>query len=126
VKCLLDTHAFLWMAGDPARLSAPAREACASGELWLSVASIWEIAIKVQIGRLKISYPIRTFIARQLTSGQISVLPIHTRHIFRLSELPLYHRDPFDRLLAAQSLEEELPLISRDPVFPRYEVQLLW
>ena len=126
MKYLLDTHAFLWAASDPSRLSARAAEACETGALWLSVASIWEIAIKVQIGRLEIRHPVREFVRKHLRAGQISVLPIHARHSFRVAELPLHHRDPFDRMLAAQSLEEGLALVSRDPLFRAYEIEQVW
>jgi PIN domain nuclease of toxin-antitoxin system len=126
VKYLLDTHVFLWAASDPARLSERARAACESGELLLSVASIWEIMIKVQIGRLELPGTPREFLSRQLRAGQISVLPVHARHAFRAGELPQHHRDPFDRMLAAQSLEEELPLITRDPLFSPYGVGVVW
>jgi PIN domain nuclease of toxin-antitoxin system len=126
VKYLLDTHTFLWAASDPSRLSARATELCETGDLLLSVASVWEIAIKVQIGKLRIPGPVREFICRQLRAGQIAALPIHARHTFRLAELPLHHRDPFDRMLAAQSLEEDLPLISCDPLFAPYQVERVW
>ena len=126
MKYLLDTHTFLWMALDPSKLSADATEACERGELLLSVASVWEIAIKVQIGRLPIPDTVRNFITKHLRVGQISVLPIHTRHAFRLGELPVHHRDPFDRMLAAQSMEEGAPLISRDPIFRVYGVERVW
>jgi PIN domain nuclease of toxin-antitoxin system len=126
MKYLLDTHAFLWAAFEPAKLSKRAAEACKTGELWLSVASVWEIVIKVQIGRLTIPEPVRDFVGRQLKSGQIAVLPIHARHAYRAGDLPMYHRDPFDRMLAAQSLEEGLPLISRDPLFAPYAVERIW
>lgn len=126
MRYLLDTHAFLWAASDPSRLSPIAREACEAGDLWLSVVSIWEIALKVQIGRLQLPGPLREFITRQLRVGQITVLPIHAHHVFRLATLPLHHRDPFDRMLVAQSLEEGVPLISRDPELAPYDVQRIW
>ncbi|MDQ6662306.1 MAG: type II toxin-antitoxin system VapC family toxin [Chloroflexota bacterium] len=123
---LIDTHVFLWAASDPAHLSPAAAEACQVGQLWLSVASIWEIAIKVQIGRLQIPAALQDFIGRHLRIGQISVLPIHARHAFRQGELPLHHRDPFDRILIAQSLEESLPLISCDPLLDSYPIERVW
>ncbi len=126
MKYLLDTHTFLWMASDPSKLSANATKACENGELWMSVASVWEIAVKVQIGRLQIPDALRNFVTKHLKIGQIRVLPIHTRHAFRVGELPLHHRDPFDRMLAAQSIEEGMPLISRDPIFQAYGVERVW
>lgn len=126
MKALLDTHAFLWAASDPLKLSRAAREACESADLLLSVASIWEIVIKTQIGRLKLGENPRAFIMRQLAAGQISVLPISANHALRVNELLLSHRDPFDRMLAAQSLEENIPLISRDLLFKVYRVETIW
>ena len=126
MKYLIDTHVFLWVASDPARLSVSAAAACQSCQLWLSVASIWEIAIKVQIGRLQIPAGLQEFVSKHLRIGQISILPIHARHAFRLAELPLHHRDPFDRMLVSQSLEEGLPLISRDPLLDAYAIERVW
>jgi len=120
VRYILDTHAFLWAAFQPEKLSQRAAQACQTGELLLSAASIWEIGIKVQIGRLALPSPVRDFVSRELQRGQIAILPVHARHAYRAAELPLYHRDPFDRMLAAQSLEEGLPLISRDPLLGNY------
>src|SRR5580700_2981044 len=102
MKYLLDTHTFLWAAFEPAELSRNAAEACETGELWLSAASVWEIAIKAQIGRLPVREPVRDFVSRQLRAGRIAVLPIHVSHACRAGELPLHHRAPFDRMLAAQ------------------------
>jgi PIN domain nuclease of toxin-antitoxin system len=82
--------------------------------------------IKNQIARLDLGAPPRAFIARQVEAGHISVLAISAKHALRVSELPLSHRDPFDRMLAAQSLEESLPLISRDPLFKLYQVNTIW
>lgn len=126
MKYLLDTHAFLWAASDPSRLSASATQACQTGQLWLSVASLWEIAIKVQIGRLAIPTSLREFVNKHIGTGQISVLSIHARHALRQGELPLHHRDPFDRILAAQSLEEGLPLITCDPLLKPYPIERVW
>ena len=126
MTALLDTHAFLWAATDPLKFSFAAKEVCESADLLLSVASIWEIVIKNQIGRLALGENPRTFITRQLEAGQISVLAISANHALRVGGLPLSHRDPFDRMLAAQSLEEDIPIISRDPIFQLYQVKTIW
>lgn len=126
MKVLLDTHAFLWAAAEPSRLSVRATEVCKSEELLLSVVSLWEIALKVQIGKLELPGNPQTYISRQLMIGRISVLPILARHAFRIGELPMNHRDPFDRMLAAQSLEEKIPLVTCDPLFLLYNVETLW
>ena len=126
MRALLDTHAFLWAAIEPEKLSATAHEVCESAELLVSVASVWEIAIKVQIGRLAVPGSVRTFIGDQLRRGDLGVLPISAAHALRAGELPLIHRDPFDRMLIAQSLEEQIPLITRDPVFGPYKANTIW
>lgn len=126
MKALLDTHTFLWAASEPEKLSPAAREVCKSADLFLSVASIWEIVIKAQIGRLTLPGTPRNFISEQLAVGNISVLAISANHALRVGELPLTHRDPFDRMLAAQSIEEEIPLITRDPLFKLYQVNIIW
>ena len=88
-----------------------------SNERFLSVASLWEIAIKVGIGKLPLAQPIDIFIPEQMRRNAIDLLPIAPEHTFRVTTLPQYHRDPFDRLLAAQSLAEGMPLLSGDTAF---------
>jgi PIN domain nuclease of toxin-antitoxin system len=127
-RVLLDTHSFLWFVTADPKLSAPAQRIFASGsnELLLSVACLWEIAIKVSIGRLPIPEPLDTFIPEQLRINRIGLLPIELRHTFEVTRLPLHHRDPFDRMLIAQALAEGLPIVSADPAFDNYSVQRLW
>ncbi len=126
MKALLDTHVFLWAAVEPEKLSEHARDVCESAELLLSVASVWEIAIKVQIGRLVLPQEPRKWILRQVEAGEISVLPIHARHAFRAGELPLTHHDPFDRMLVAQAVEEKLAIVSGDAALSGYPVEIIW
>jgi PIN domain nuclease of toxin-antitoxin system len=128
VKVLLDTHAFLWAITDNPQLSDKARRMFTSSdnELLLSAASVWEILVKVQIGRLPLPKPAGDYLERQLAKNSITVLPIQLRHVLRLERLPLHHRDPFDRLLIAQSLEEELPVLTADPLMKNYSAMLLW
>jgi PIN domain nuclease of toxin-antitoxin system len=126
VKVLLDTHTFLWMAAEPEKLSARAREVCAGESLTLSVASIWEIGIKCQIGRVVLPAAAREYLARQIRVAGISVLPINYRHALAAAALPMRHEDPFDRMLAAQCLEEGLPCVTRDLVFAEYGVEAIW
>jgi PIN domain nuclease of toxin-antitoxin system len=125
---LLDTHVFLWALGAPERLSPKARELYldADAKLLLSVASVWEIAIKASLGKLTLPEPVKTFIPTRLESQRIDLLPIRVGHAVAVSELPFHHRDPFDRLLAAQAMEERLQILSSDPIFLRYAVERVW
>jgi PIN domain nuclease of toxin-antitoxin system len=128
MKVLLDTHAFLWAITEDAQLSVRAREIFTArmSELFLSVASIWEIIIKVQLKKLPLTKPVVPFLREQLANNNIHVLPITLDHVARLEHLPVRHRDPFDRILVAQSLEEGWPLLSADPVLASYPTELIW
>lgn len=128
VRLLLDTHAFLWFITRDPKLSATASQAIASGanEVLLSVASVWEITIKVSRGRLPLPVLLDTFIPEQLRINRISLLPVELRHTFAVGRLPLHHGDPFDRLLIAQAMVEALPITSADEVFARYPVHRIW
>jgi PIN domain nuclease of toxin-antitoxin system len=128
MRLLLDTHAFLWWDSDPARLSAKALAACKdpTNVMILSVASIWEMQIKMQLGKLKLSVQLETTIASQRQANSLEVLPITMAHVLALNELPPRHRDPFDRLLIAQANTEGATLVSNDSIFESYPVRLLW
>jgi PIN domain nuclease of toxin-antitoxin system len=127
MKLLLDTHAFLWFIDDSPRLSAQAKASLESdAELLISTASLWEIAIKNSIGKLTLAQPYETFIPQQLEQNNIEILPINLAHISVVCTLPFHHRDPFDRLLLAQALVEQLPIVSADTVFDMYAVERLW
>lgn len=129
MRFVLDTHAFLWWIRADPRLSPPASRAIAEGvEIRVSVVSIWEIAIKARLGRLHVEEDFGEYFRNQIAANRFRVLPVelaHTSAVHGLIDHP-GHRDPFDRLLAAQSLVEELPLISRDRVFDDYGVERLW
>jgi PIN domain nuclease of toxin-antitoxin system len=127
-RMLLDTHAFLWFAWDDRRLSLRARNLIEDGATQpvVSAASIWEIAIKVGTGKLTLAKPLDQFLSQHLDGYEMEVLSIERSHSLRVAVLPFHHRDPFDRMLAAQSLIESLPLISADGVFDAYGVTRLW
>ncbi|MSP61348.1 MAG: type II toxin-antitoxin system VapC family toxin [Myxococcales bacterium] len=127
MKLLLDTHVWLWMQTKPARLSARARKLIVSPdtEALLSVASLWEIAIKYQIGRLPLPKPPSDFVPERLARQNVGVLPIRPEHAFRVAELPFLHRDPFDRLLIAQAQVEAIAVVTVDPEFRRYDVEVI-
>jgi len=128
LKLLLDTHAFIWFTGDNFRLSPAARTALndPANELWLSDASIWKMAIKVQLGKLDFPQPFETGIFEALQRTQVGVLPIATRHVASVSSLPLLHRDPFDRILVVQTQAESCTLVTHDPLIAPYGVPVLW
>ena len=128
MKALLDTHAFLWWINDDPRLSDAARQLIGNGEsaLFLSAASGWEIAIKMRLGRLEVQGDPEHFIFEQLVLNDITVLPISMNHALRTAILPDHHRDPFDRMLVAQSQIEQLPIVTADPLITRYAVEVIW
>ena len=128
MRLLLDTHAFLWWVADSAELSSRARRAIAArkNECFVSLASCWEMAIKVSIGKLELDGTIERFVPNHLTANGFHELPIDVRHTARVTRLPFHHRDPFDRLLAAQALEEDLAIVSNDPIFRRYGLKRIW
>lgn len=124
---LLDTHTFLWWVSDDPRLSTRARRAITdAGVVLLSVASCWEIAIKVSIGKLMLAQPVDRFLAEHLGVNQFTLLPVELDHAASVATLPFHHRDPFDRLLAAQALYEEIPIVSADPIFRKYKLKRVW
>jgi PIN domain nuclease of toxin-antitoxin system len=128
LRALLDTHSFLWFVTADKKLSTTAEGLISVGEneLLLSVASVWEIAIKVNTGRLPIPEPLDTFIPGQLEKNRIALLPIALAHVVEAARLPLHHRDPFDRLLICQAIVESLPILSADSVFDDYPVRRIW
>lgn len=131
MKLLLDTHSFLWFIGGDNRLSPVARTLIqdANNDVFLSIASLWEMTIKISLNRLKVNTQtgqIFEFILQNMSSNYINLLSITISHVAKVAILEFYHRDPFDRLLAAQSMIEQMPIISRDPAFDAYGVTRLW
>ena len=127
MKAILDTHAFLWALAGDARMSRHAREIFAgSADLSLSIASIWEILITVQSGRLNFPRPAGPYLLSRLAENRIKTLSISIDHLLTIERLPLHHRDPFDRMLIAQSMEENWPIITADPMFKQYPIQVIW
>ena len=123
---LLDTNALLFFLSDDARLSRSALAAIQSDSpVLISVVSLWEIAIKKNIGKLDVSYSI-TEIVKACAQQNFTLLPINSEHLDALSTLPSIHNDPFDRLLIAQAQTEHLVLITKDTIIPKYDVQTIW
>ncbi|MEX0272131.1 type II toxin-antitoxin system VapC family toxin [Leptolyngbyaceae cyanobacterium UHCC 1019] len=128
MKLLLDTQCWLWWFAQPNRLNqeAIAQIADEANELWLSVASIWEISIKVSIGKLPLPEPVDLYVSSRIAQLSMRSLVITAAHTFQIAALPLHHRDPFDRLLITQAQTEKMTLVSADQIFDRYSVSLLW
>jgi PIN domain nuclease of toxin-antitoxin system len=126
MKVLLDTSTFLWGLSSPEKLSLAARNAVASSERFLSVASIWEALIKVRIGKLPLPVPAGNYLTAKMSANGVSVLSIKLEHVLQIEKLQLHHRDPFDRILIAQSLQEGWPIITSDPVFKMYPIRVIW
>ncbi len=128
MKALLDTHVFLWWIDDDPRLSSLARKIISDGnnEIFLSAASGWEIAVKSQLGRLKLPDRPERFIVEQLSINAFESLPIRLSHALRVYALPPIHRDPFDRILVAQSQLEDMPILTADPQIAQYPVEVIW
>lgn len=124
---LLDTHTFLWALSDSIELSPGARDLLADREIetYLSLASVWEIAIKSGLGKLRLPAPLQECINKARATG-LRLAPIELSHALGVERLPLHHRDPFDRLLASQCLSDGFTLVSRDAVFDDYGVRRLW
>jgi PIN domain nuclease of toxin-antitoxin system len=128
MRYLLDTHTLIWfIMGDP-NLPVHLRTLIETleNQRLVSVASLWEIAVKVSLGKLDIGSSFEQFIPGQLNANRIEILPISVTHLQRIAQLPFHHRDPFDRLIIAQSLVEDIPVLSRDRQFDQYEILRLW
>lgn len=124
---LLDTHAFIWFMEGDNSLSKSSRQAIADirNNCFISIASIWEIAIKHSLGNLKLSADF-SLISGFLEDNEIELLPIGFSHLQTLLTLEYHHRDPFDRIIISQALTEKLTIISKDGNFPKYTNELLW
>lgn len=127
MRVLLDTHVWLWAVCTPERLGRKARKLIENGdaELLLSAASAWEIAIKFNLGKLDLPEPPDRFVPTRMQRDGILALPVSIAHGLEVANLPPLHRDPFDRVLVAQCRVERLPLLSADPVFRRYGVEVV-
>ena len=127
MNAILDSHAFLWALAGDARMSRRARDIfTGSADLSLSIASIWEILIKVQLGKLSLPRPAGPYLVSKMADNRIKALPITIDHLLAIERLPMHHRDPFDRMLVAQSMEQDWPIITADRMFKKYPVQVIW
>jgi PIN domain nuclease of toxin-antitoxin system len=128
MKLLLDTHTFLWWDSEPSRLSSRALVLCQdrANTVLLSVVSVWEMQIKSQLGKLKLSVPLAEVVETQRQTNNVEVMSITLAHVLALENLPTPHKDPFDRLLIAQANVEGAMLVSDDPIFEEYPVKVIW
>ena len=126
MKVLIDTHVFLWGLQNEQKLSRRVQTLLPVADLWISVSSLWEIITKVQVGKLALPTPVGDYLSAKLKANGVLILHITFDHVKRLEGLPLHHRDPFHRILIAQSLEEKLPVVTSDPLFARYPVEVIW
>jgi PIN domain nuclease of toxin-antitoxin system len=128
MRILLDTHSFLWFAGGDERLSLDARRVISDvgNEAYLSPASLWEMAIKINIGKLRIPMPLGALVREQVHDNMFEIFGPEISHYDAYVDLPLHHRDPFDRMIIAQAQVEEIPIVGKDQAFDPYDVEMLW
>lgn len=128
MRLLLDTHTFLWFITNDSLLSATAEALIADpgNECVISPASYWEVAIRVNLGKYPLTVPFEQFLSEGIEGNDFSILPVEIRHAAVLSQLPMHHKDPFDRLIISQALADQIPVISVDTAFDRYGVTRLW
>ena len=128
MRLIIDTQVLIWWTNDVSNISHRVQNIIfdLDNELWLSLASIWEIQIKISLGKLDLPRSFPDIIATQIKENQIKILPIDLTHIYALDRLPLHHRDPFDRLIIAHSLTEEMPIASIDKAFDTYAIERIW
>jgi len=128
MRVLVDTHVFLWWVEGNRALPAKAREALSDrdNECLLSLVSVWELAIKAGLGKLKLALPVQRYVVEHVIANGFRILDIRMEHVGRVESLAPHHGDPFDRLLIAQALEEKLPIVTADPVFRKYGVRRIW
>jgi PIN domain nuclease of toxin-antitoxin system len=128
MKLLLDTHAFIWWDSEPDKLSLKAMAACknAANVIVVSVASIWEMQIKIQLGNLTMRMPLADVIQEQQQKNDLQILPVSLQHALAVDQLPFYHKDPFDRMLVTQANAEGATIVSKDSELNKYPVRILW
>jgi len=128
MKLLLDTHTFIWFFRGDIKLSNAARELIENmdNQVMLSIASVWEMAIKQSIGKLTFGLPFKQVLVEKLKQNQVEIIGITLDHIEAVATLPLHHRDPFDRLIIAQGIVENIPIITADDIFNAYPIQKIW
>ena len=127
-RLLIDSQVLLWSGINDSRLTRKAIKTLESedSELFVSIASLWEIAIKLNIGKLKLPISLEELIHGRLLKLKLQIVPIKTRHLLEYTSLPLHHRDPFDRILIAQASIEQFSIVTSDDNFDQYSVSRIW
>ena len=128
MNILLDTHVFLWLNFKPYKCSQAARALCEDPKntIFLSIASIWEMQIKYQIGRLSLNISLQHLIESNQSAYHMQLLSIRKSHIFALQDLPAFHNDPFDRIIVSQAIQESFLLVTADKTMRKYAVNIFW
>ena len=128
MKLLLDSHVLIWWASSSEKLSQNIYDLIndANNSLLFSIASVWEMQIKLQLGKLNLNSSLPNLINNQQRVNNLQILPIDLTHIYALNNLPSHHKDPFDRILIAQAMVEQMPIVSIDEVFDNYPIKRLW
>jgi PIN domain nuclease of toxin-antitoxin system len=128
LKFLLDTHTLLWIINDDPQLPKYVKTIYLDEENlpYLSMASVWELSIKVGLGKLKIPGDLANFVNEHVLGNNIEIFPIQLLHLYQLQHLEYIHKDPFDRLLIAQAIVEQIPIMSADLLFDRYPIKRIW
>lgn len=128
MRLLLDTHAFLWFINGDDNLSQHSKLLIqdTNNEVLISIATLWEISIKSSLKKLELAQSFEILIPKELINNKFTLLPITVEHLIQLGKLPFHHRDPFDRILIAQSLCEQLPIVSKDNQFNNYSLEIIW
>lgn len=128
MRFLIDTHTLLWIVDDDPKLSDKAKKIFLNNnnDIFVSIASIWEMVIKISLKRLEIPGTLSEFVKEHIRGSKIEIMSIDLNHLYQLENLPFIHRDPFDRIIIAQAIIENIPVISKDEVFDGYPIQRIW
>ena len=128
MRFIMDTHTFIWWSSNPSKLSSKVFNLIQdqSNDIYVSVASIWEMQIKLQLGKLMLKIPLLDIIEKERSINNVSILPIVLSHVLELSALPNFHKDPFDRILIVQAAVEKAILLSKDTTLKKYPIKIIW
>ncbi|MCF6268835.1 MAG: type II toxin-antitoxin system VapC family toxin [Melioribacteraceae bacterium] len=125
---LFDTHTLLWSVGDTTKLSENVKQLYlnSNNNIFFSIVSIWELAIKIRLQKLNLNVPLQNFVDEHILGNNIQILDLKLNHLFKLEKLPLHHRDPFDRIIISQAFVENLPIVGIDKTFDNYQIKRIW